>query len=190
MEKWISLFTAVLLISILTSCMEANPPEAASPKEYVEKYLVEAVLETVRAEDHEDFHFSASENIQIGELHQQWRYSKAFLENENDTLEKTDDWYAAVYQEGRPVNVVAISKNESGYYSFMGIGFGKDLAESLDKRTATEGKLIYEFPMDAWFVYDKGHVIAVNDAGQRLLGLEKIRFDEFQQSVYDRYADK
>ena len=84
---------------------------------------------------------------------------------------------------------MAAYKNENGKYSIMGIGFGEDLAIALDKKGSNGGKLIYEFPTDAWFTFDQGRVYAVNVSAKNLIGDKKLKFSEFQDYVYERYKD-
>ncbi len=185
------LCSAVFLLSSigLVSSISAEGREANSLQQYAKQHAVDDMLDTVRAEDHEDFHLSSSENIEVGKFYQSWGYAKGFVRKKSDKLKQSDQWYAAVYQDGKPVNVMAASRNENGKYSIMGIGFGKDLAIALDKRGSNGGKLIYEFPTDAWFDFYQGRVSAVNDAAKKLIGDKKLKFSDFQDFVYERYKD-
>ncbi|MGD7050471.1 hypothetical protein FZC83_20130 [Rossellomorea marisflavi] len=147
------------------------------------------MLDTVRSEDHADYHFSTSVDIRVGLVQPSWSYGEAFIDQESDALEQTDEWYAVVYQDDKPVNVMAAAKNENGKYAFMGIGFGQDLAVALDMAGHKTGKRVYEFPNDAWFMIDEDSVYGLNQPAKSLIGKEDWSLTRYMEYVHERYSD-
>ncbi|MEW5568467.1 hypothetical protein [Rossellomorea marisflavi] len=188
MNRLILLACTLLLFFILTAFESER--EGESIKQYAEDHAVQDVLDTVRSGDHADYHFSTSEDIQVGLFQPSWSYGEAFIDQESsDALEQTDEWYAVVYQDGKPVNVMAASKNENGKYAFMGIGFGQDLAVALDTAGTEAGKLVYEFPADAWFMIDEDSVHGLNKQAESVMGKGDWSLSRYMEYVHGRYSD-
>jgi len=187
MNRVILLACTLLLFFILTAFESER--EGESIKQYAEDHAVQDVLDTVRSEEHADYHFSTSEDIRVGLFQPSWSYGEAFIDQESDALEQTDEWYAVVYQDDKPVNVMAAAKNENGKYAFMGIGFGQDLAVALDTAGHKTGKLVYEFPNDAWFMIDEDSVYGLNQPAKSLIGKEDWSLTRYMEYVHERYSD-
>ena len=160
-------------------------------QQYVDKYLLEEVLDEVRADSRSDFNFTESEKIELGNAQQLWVYGKDFINNkDSNDIVKINEWYVTIYQDGKPVNVAGVYEKENGEMDYIGIGFGNDLAEILDKQLANGGKLIHEGPSDSWFILNNGVVTPANGAAKYMIGeTDKITLNNFQKFVSERYND-
>ncbi len=187
MNRSILLACTLLLFFILTAFESER--EGESIGQYAEEHAVQDVLDIVRGGDHADYHFSTSEDIRVGPFQSSWSYGEAFIDQESGALEQTDEWYAVVYQDGKPVNVMAASRNENGKYAFMGFGFGQDLAVALDAAGTDAGKLVYEFPADAWFMIEEDSVHGLNQPAESLMGKEDWSLTRYMEYVHERYSD-
>ncbi len=187
MEKRILIVCTMLLFFLLAGFESGR--EGESIGQYAAEHAVQDVSDIVRGEDHSDFHFSTSEAIRVGPFQPSWSYGEAFIDQESDALEQTDEWYAVVYQDDKPVNVMAAAKNENGKYAFMGIGFGQDLAVALGTAGHKTGKLVYEFPADAWFMIDEDSVYGLNQHAKSLVGKEDWSLTRYMEYVHERYSD-
>jgi hypothetical protein len=64
-----------------------------------------------------------------------------------------NEYFAVVYQDEKPLNVIGTFENEAGQFSFSIFGYELDLAKNMDKLNFGE-KILYEFPEDAWYLFD------------------------------------
>lgn len=184
---------------IMILCLPFISPEAStvesenSAQQFAKKYFTDIVLDHVNSEEHSYYNLSESTNITYGKLYKVYRLSNEFVTTKKTLsddlgIEESTEYIAAVYQDGKPVNVIGTAKDENGKYILSTFGYGKDLAEALDNKETNGGKIFYEPLADAWYIFEKGKVKGFTINATLMLGGDSLSLPEFREYIYDKYA--
>ena len=173
---------------------EANTVESEnSAQQFAKKYFTDIVIDHVNSEDHSYYNLSKSTNITYGKLYKVYSLSNEFVTTKKKIsddlgIEESSEYIAAVYQDGKPVNVIGTAKDENGKYTLSTFGYGKNLAVALDNKETNGGKIFYEPPADAWYIFEKGKVKGFTSNTALMLGENSLSLPEFREYIYDKYA--
>ena len=164
-----------------------------SDQQFAKKHFEDIVIEHINSEDREHYNLSESTNITFGKLYKVHSLSNEFVTTkkaltEGSELEETTEYIAAVYQDGKPVNVIGTAKDENGKYTLSTFGYGKNLAVALDNKETNGGKIFYEPPADAWYIFEKGKVKGFTSNTALMLGENSLSLPEFREYIYEKYA--
>lgn len=194
MKRYVGIIIGVLTFLMLPSLTDslANDFQSTSPEEFAKEYFKAIVIEHSLSEDALHYNLTKSESIEFGELYQVNLLTEEFIsmkEGSETGIVPGNEWIAVVYQDDKPVNVIGTFKNENGGFELSTFGYGKGLAEALDRRKTIDGKLFYELPTNAWFLLENGIVSAMNSVSESVLKGKEIRLNDFQKFVFKRFKD-
>ncbi|WP_107839787.1 hypothetical protein [Metasolibacillus meyeri] len=188
----------LLFISSITIPVHANVEyadgeyRAKSAQQFAEKYIEKIILDIVNSEDAHNYNLTNSTNITFSKLHKRYRLSNDFVTTKNELSEDegivdSNEYIAVVYQDNIPVNVIATAENKDGDYVLSMFGYGKDLAMALDAKSISDGKIFYEVPADAWYIFENGRVLGFAKSAQLLIE-KPLKLPEFREYIYKKYA--
>ncbi|MCA1042028.1 hypothetical protein LCM00_21250 [Bacillus infantis] len=186
----------VALLSLLTFLIPSASAEEVdkSAQSFAEGNFVNIVLDHVRSEEYMNYNLSKSEKISFGKLYQVYRMSDDFVTTKkalaaDKGFVKSDEYVAAVYQDGKPVNAIGTTKDDKGNYVLSSFGYGQDLAVALDNKKSNGGKVFYELPADAWYIFENGRVEGFSKNATLMLGTQ-LSLPEFRNYIHDKYSNQ
>lgn len=192
MKRIIIMFLFSLFGSVTVASVANAEQSEKSAQQFAEKYFVPIVLEHVNSDDFMHYNLSKSTNISYGKLYKVHRLSDEFVTTTKKLsgdlgIKESNEFVAAVYQDGKPVNVIGTVKDENGDFVLSSFGYGVDLAVALDRKKTNGGKIIYELPADAWYIFEEGKVTGFSKSAQEMLGTS-LHLPEFREYIYDKYS--
>lgn len=187
-----------LLIYTFKFPVSANEYEylsAKSAQQFAERYFEQIVLNHVNSDDAPYYNLTKSTNITFGKLYERYRLSSDFVTtkkvlSDEQGIVKSTEYIAVVYQDGIPVNVIATAKDgENGEYVLSTFGYGKELAKALDAKSTNGGKIFYEAPADAWYIFENGKVSSFANSA-KIITEQPLKLSEYRDYIYEKYASQ
>ncbi len=181
----------LLVFSTVTpASAESDIPQGA--QQFADSFFLDIVKEHVHAAHAGNFNLNPnSENITFGSLHHRYTLSEEFVKS-NIAVEtgiiSSKEYISVVYQDGKPVNVIGTYENEAGVFALSTFGYGLELAKKLDNLKEDE-KILYEAPIDAWYIYNGKSVRPLTASAAMLMNEEK-NVKDFQKVIYERYKNE
>nr|WP_106782098.1 hypothetical protein [Lysinibacillus timonensis] len=192
----VSLIIMCLFINIFSITITASANETEnSPEQFAKNQFENIVLEHVQSEDAPNYNLTSSTNISFGKLYKVHRLSNDFVTSKKSITEdqgivESGEYIAVVYQDDVPVNVIGTTKYENGKYGLSTFGYGEDLAIALDSKSTNGGKIFYEMPADAWYIFENGRVSGFTKTAQLLTEEKNLSLPEFRNYIYEKYASQ
>lgn len=190
--KKLVIITLSLLLFIMSTPTYAEGDIPAGAQKFADEFFLDIVKEQLKSHNSSNFNLNPdSENITFGPLHQVYTMNQEFVQNSKSDPDKgvvlSGEYIATVYQDGKPVNAIGTYQNEAGEFALSSFGYSYDLAKKLDKLKGNE-KIIYEFPQDAWYLFNDKKVKPLTESAIKLMKEEK-DLAEFQKVINERYKN-
>lgn len=191
-RRWTLVLWATAGLLYASSTAVAAEPAAvpAEADNWLQTEGIENVEATLRGDEPALYGFDSANAITIGGAYPTYVFTPDFIAGtvpaQGTRLEQTNEYIAAVYQEGVPTNVIGVYEPQPEIFEFSTFGYGDDLAKSLD-RLDRNTQLVYEFPRNAWYGVTSGRIRPLNDSARPLLDGETGLVD-FQTAIVKRYA--
>ncbi|AZB42014.1 hypothetical protein CEF21_06735 [Bacillus sp. FJAT-42376] len=166
----------------------------AEAKIYADTNFLNDVKQVINRDTPSNYNLTGDGNITFGPLFSTFAFSRSFKESREmdkdaSGMIQKNEWISVVYQNGNPVNVIGTFKKDDGQFTMSTFGYGKDFAEMLAKFTPDKNKkIIYEMPIDAWYMVDLKIVKALNDSAKTMI-TKDMTINQFQDRFIQRYKD-